>query len=324
MTRFGIILECDDNFEAALRQAEYAETLGYDSLYIAEHHNASGYVPNPFTALAAIAARTERVRIGSFIAVLPLYHPVQLAEQAAIVDRISNGRLVLGLGLGYVPAEFSAVGVPYQQRVKRVEEGIPLLRRLFTEDVVEHHSDAFDFSDAAIFPKPVQQPMMPIWLGGWVEPAIRRAARLADLWVPGLPAHLDAVNECFDIFRDELRLQGKPTDIEFVVGRELFCGRDADDARERGGRHIHQFYKDTYLQWPHPRIQDYEREQSYEEFVYRRFVVGGPQECIDIVEEFRKTGVEEFIFRMQHPGVSDADARDSMERFAKEVIPHFR
>lgn len=320
--KFGFLLECDQGFEEAVEQAMLAEKLGYDSILIAEHHNYAGYVPNPLLALAAIAMKTERIRLGSFIVILPLYNPVAVAEQAAMVDYISKGRLIFGVGLGYVQEEFDMMGVPYGDRAARLEEGLPIVRRVWTEDNVAHIGKHFKFAHATIYPKPVQKPHPPIWVGAWVEKAIRRAARLGDCWVPGPTVELETLKWCYDVFRSELKKLNKPLEREYAACREFFCGRTNNEARELGGRHTYQFYKDTYLTWPHPHLK--EKGISYENIVHDRFIIGDPEHCIRAIEKFhRELGINHFMFRMQAPGVTRQATIDSMTLCAKEVIPHF-
>jgi probable F420-dependent oxidoreductase len=321
--KFGYLLECDQGFDDAVEQTVLAEQLGYDSVLIAEHHNYAGYVPHPLMALAALAMRTERVQLGTYVVILPFYNPVQVAEQAAMVDYISKGRLILGLGLGYVKEEFAMMGVPYEHRAGRMEEGIPIIRRLWTEDQVAHEGRHFRFTHASVYPKPIQKPHPPIWVGAWVETAIRRAARLADAWAPGPTVELEKLRWCYDVYRNELGQQGLSLEREYPAARELYCDRTQADARARGGHHIFQFYKDTYLTWPHPHLK--EKGITYENIVTDRFIIGDPQHCIREIEKFRtELGINHLMFRMQAPGVTRQATIDSMTLFAREVIPHFR
>jgi len=320
--KFGFLLECDRGFDEAVEQAVLAERLGYDSVLIAEHHGHAGYVPHPLLVLAALAMRTERLRLGTFVLILPFYHPVPVAEQAAMVDYVSKGRLIFGVGLGYVKEEFAMMSVPYEERAGRLEEGLGAIRRLWTEETVEHAGRYFRFSHAAIHPRPVQKPHPPIWLGAWVEPAIRRAARLADTWTPGPTADLEKLRWCYGVYRDELRKLGKSTDIEYPAARELYCAPTSARARE-GGERIYRFYHDTYFRWPHPLLGD--KARDYESIVADRFIVGDPPRCITEIERLRsELGINHLMLRMQAPGITPADTVASMRLFAAEVMPHFR
>src|ERR671925_1243755 len=131
-------LQSGGDFEATIAECERAEAAGFDSVWLGEHHNSILLYPAPLLGLAAIAARTRRVRLGTGVLLLPLYHPLAVAEEAAMVDVISGGRLILGLGAGYAPEEFSAFGISIKERGSRLEEGASLLRRLWTEEHVSH------------------------------------------------------------------------------------------------------------------------------------------------------------------------------------------
>ena len=123
--------------DEVIAEAQQAERCGFDSFFLTEHHQeASGYLPSPLPLAAAIAARTSRIRIGTGIAILPLYHPTRLAEDCAVIDIISKGRLILGVGLGYQEGDFAAFGLKVSDRVSLFEEGIEILRRAWTEEKV--------------------------------------------------------------------------------------------------------------------------------------------------------------------------------------------
>jgi probable F420-dependent oxidoreductase len=323
--KFGVDITCDqDEFEKSVQQAELAERLGYDSISIAEHHNAIGYVPLPLMALAAIATRTRRLLLGSNIVILPLYHPVQIAEQAAMVQFISRGRLLFGVGLGYLPDEFASMSVPFDERAGRMAESLSVLKRLWTEEDVSFDGKYYHFEHATVRPRLDGVGLPPVLVGGWVEAAIRRAARLADGWIPGPTVNVDILRKCYEIFRDELRRQGKPLDVEYLAARELFCASTRERAIEVGGRPMYQFYKDTYLQWPHPYLREAERQMSYEDLARDRFIIGTPGDCAQAVANLREIGITHLTFRMQPPGVGWDDAVASMKLFMEQVVPQFR
>ena len=126
-------LQGQASFDETLRECEHAEAAGFDSVWLGEHHNNPILHPAPLIGLAAIASRTTRVKLGTGVLLLPLYHPMMVAEEGAMVDMISGGRLILGIGAGYAPEEFSAFGYSLKERGSRLEEGASLLCRLWTE-----------------------------------------------------------------------------------------------------------------------------------------------------------------------------------------------
>lgn len=188
-----------ERYACALDQCEWAESLGFESVTLSEHHGVDdGYLPSALTMAAAIAARTKTMRI-RIAAVLPaLYHPLRLAEECAVVDNLSNGRLDLVVTNGYVPSEYEMFDEHISNRVKRVVEAVSVLRQAFTGEPFE-----FRGRTVRVTPAPVQKPGVPIWLGAASEGAARRAARIADGLLPSYP-------QLWDVYRDELVKLGKP------------------------------------------------------------------------------------------------------------------
>src|SRR5919204_4280629 len=169
-----------------------AETLGFESAWVSEHHGSGdGYMPSLLPTLAAFAAATERIRLGTGVVLTPFHHPLRLAEDAATVDLISGGRLILGLGLAWREEEFRMFGIPLRQRVPRTVETIEILRRAWTGERFSFDGEAFSFDRVQITPVPAQEGGPPIWLGGSAEPAIRRAGRLADGYIRTRGGELD-------------------------------------------------------------------------------------------------------------------------------------
>src|SRR5216117_1401554 len=195
-------LQGQANFEETLQECEQAEAAGFDSLWLGEHHNHEVLYPAPLIGLAAVASRTRPIRLGTGVLLLPLYHPLAVAEEAAMVDVISGGRLILGIGAGYAPEEFAAFGVSIKERGSRMDEAVPLIQRLWSEDEVTHAGRHYRVTNATVSPRPMQRPRPPIWFGGWVEPAIRRAGRLGEAWLGGPSAKLDEVAACVRLYRE--------------------------------------------------------------------------------------------------------------------------
>ena len=174
-----------DLYAETLDQISWADDLGFSCAWVSEHHfTEEGYLPAVFSALAAMAMRTSKMRLGTSVLLAPLHHPLRLAEEAAVVDAISGGRLELGLAPGYRVAEFDTMGVPKSQRGARTDEIIELLIKAWTEDRVNHEGLHYQFSDVAVGPKPVQDPYPSLWIGGSSLVAARRAARFGCKFMP--------------------------------------------------------------------------------------------------------------------------------------------
>ncbi|MEU8342841.1 TIGR03619 family F420-dependent LLM class oxidoreductase [Spirillospora sp. NPDC048832] len=196
--------------------ARRAEELGYRSLWTLQRLlNPAGAddrtyrsVPDPFVTLAYLAGLTTRARLGVAVANLPFYAPPVLAKQAATLDRVSGGRLDLGLGLGWMPEEFAAAGVPMARRGARAEEHLAVLRALWSGAPAEFRGEFYDVPPVVMEPPPAQSPL-PVLLGGAAEPALRRAGRLADGWVSSSRADLSAIGRSIGIVREAAEEAGR-------------------------------------------------------------------------------------------------------------------
>ena len=182
--------------------ARLAEDLGYHSVFVADHvvmprtlaskypYSRDGGFPydpdqdwlDPLVALGYLAGRTTTIRIGTSITVLPMRHPIVTAKQIATADRLSGGRVIFGVGVGWMAEEFTLLGVPFEERGRRMDEYLALVKTLWTERNPTFAGKYFQVSDCAITPKPVQKPHVPVWVGGDSPVALRRAARLGDGW----------------------------------------------------------------------------------------------------------------------------------------------
>ncbi len=188
-----------DRYEAALDMAEWADRLGCLTIAVSEHHGSpDGYLPSPITVLAAMAARTTTVRFSIAALVAPFHHPLRLAEDLIVLDILSRGRVDLIIGGGYVPEEFDLFGVDMRERPRRVTETVRTLRSAFGGEPFE-----FRGRRVRLTPAPSSPGGPPILLGGSSEAAARRAARIADGFVPSSP-------EVWDPYREEVVRLGRP------------------------------------------------------------------------------------------------------------------
>jgi probable F420-dependent oxidoreductase len=207
------------------RIARRAEERGYHSLWTLQRllnpadsaDQTYRNVPDPLVTLGFLAAHTDRVRLGVAVVNMPFFSPPLLAKQAVTVDRLSGGRLDLGLGLGWMREEFAAVGVPYERRGARAEEFIAVLRELWTSDVSEFSGEFYRLPPVRFDPKPLQKPTPPILLGGTSEPALRRAGRLSDGWISSSRADLRRIGESIGVVREAAAAAGRdPGALRFI------------------------------------------------------------------------------------------------------------
>ncbi|MBM7784035.1 TIGR03619 family F420-dependent LLM class oxidoreductase [Tenggerimyces flavus] len=206
--------------------AARAESLGYASLWTfqrllvgAGQRLSPVYesVLDPMVALAFAAARTSRIRLGVAVLNAPFLSPAYLAKQAASVDVLSGGRLDLGLGLGWEPEEFAAVGMPMERRGARLAEYVSVLRSAWTTELTSHEGAFYTVPSSRILPKPVQRPGPPVLFGGSAEPALRRAGRLADGWISRSAADLSRIGADVAVIRAAASEAGRdPAALRFV------------------------------------------------------------------------------------------------------------
>jgi probable F420-dependent oxidoreductase len=229
--------------------ARVAEDNGFESVWMPEHlvfpeempstylYTESGQPPvNPDTplfdvwvSLSNIAQATSTIRLATNVYVLPLRHPIEVARSVVTLDRLSNGRVTLGIGVGWLEDEFTAVGRSFHDRGKRTDVMIPIMRRLWTEDVIEHHDEHFDIPRIKFQPKP-RFGTIPIEVGGISKPALRRAGQLGDGWIEIGSPTLDEAKAKLDVIEGHRKEAGRQ-DLPFEVTLGGAFGRDLDGIR---------------------------------------------------------------------------------------------
>jgi alkanesulfonate monooxygenase SsuD/methylene tetrahydromethanopterin reductase-like flavin-dependent oxidoreductase (luciferase family) len=270
-----------------LDQIAWAEELGYESVWLSEHHvTDEGYLPSVFPMLAAITQRTTTMRIGTAILLGPFQHPIRFAEDVAVLDQLSRGRLEVGLGLGYREAEFEALGVPIAERARRTEELIEVARRVW--------------ADGSVTPPPFQQPEPPFWIGGATAAAARRAARLGAHFMPDAYAPADVL----ELYRER-------HDGQVAVNPSVYVG-DWDEVAEH---FLYQYNR--YREWGGGQTL-----ASADELPRDRYLVGPPDEvAAGIRALIERTRCDRLYFWARPPGLAIELANRSLELFAKDVIP---
>jgi probable F420-dependent oxidoreductase len=308
-----------------LDQIAYADQLGFDSVWITEHHFIEdGYTPSVLTIAAAIAARTRRIRIGTWVLLLPLHNALRVAEDAATVDVLSNGRLDLGLGLGYRLEEFAAFGVDRRQRGRIMDEGLELIRRAWTEDRVTFAGQFYDVRDLNVTPKPVQRPHPPLWLAARGEVPARRAARNRAGLLYLRPGTYQA-------YAAALRAEGvDPATMPVLGYRPCIVSDDPDRTWVEIREHV-DYVASLYDGWYGEAADlpgDADRIAGGKAPADTRrpsHLIGTADEIVAGIEEIRRTvPLTHLIIPAVPAGMRPADTTPWLERFATEVIPRFQ
>jgi alkanesulfonate monooxygenase SsuD/methylene tetrahydromethanopterin reductase-like flavin-dependent oxidoreductase (luciferase family) len=326
--KFGFIpTEGGTFYQAALEEIVYGESLGFDSAWMEEHHGIRNhYWPSPLMVLAGFATRTSRILLGTDIAVAPLYHPVRAAEDMALLDLISGGRAIFGAAIGYRSPEFELYGVSLDNRGARMVEIVKIMRALWTQDRVEFSGRFFQVN-GTIEPRPSKP--IPLWLGGWGPLGLKRAAELADAWVPGPTANLEKLLEAQAQYLGHLKARGvDPATAPRPLTREVVIAGTSERAWELAERHVLVNYRDEYGGgWKHPLIGDEDSTPTnrLDALGKDRFIIGNPEECIARLQRFVDTfGVDHLICRLYFPGMPHEHIMQELKLLAKEVFPAFR
>ncbi len=216
------------------RHAMRAEALGFDDVWVSEHiivprkeFPRSPLFYDPVVTLSYVAAVTERVRLGTTVLVLPMRHPLPLAKELASLHNLSNGRLILGAGVGWLEPEFAALGVPFKERGRRMDEGIAMMRAVWTQDPVTFEAKYIPakITEMTMLPQPISR--IPLWIGGSSDAALKRTARIADGW----HGSRETPEEAAPIVR---RLRAERPGADFTISmRTHWNGKDLGELRDR-------------------------------------------------------------------------------------------
>ena len=317
-------------YNNALDQVKLAEEANFDSAWISEHHFLEdGYCPSPAVLAGAMAAVTSKIRIGSSGIILPLHNPLKVAEDAAVVDNISNGRFDLGVVLGYRKEEFEGMGVPMSQRPSRMDEGIEVLEKALSGEAFTYEGKRHKFENATLTTKPVQNPI-PLYIGAFEEPAIRRAGRYGYPLLIGPGRTVNMVRDTLAYYNDEAKKVGWSTDdIEHILLRETFVSPDRDKAIEGGNNFIISMYKFYFTLGVKMFVRGQQLKDIddplFEHLAEERFIIGTPEDCIKEIEMYRdELGINYISCRMVFPQASHEIISNCIETFGKEVIPNIK
>ncbi|HXH83248.1 MAG TPA: LLM class flavin-dependent oxidoreductase [Candidatus Tectomicrobia bacterium] len=302
-----------------LEQAEAAEALGFSSFWVAEHHfHDYGAIPSPPVFLAAAAQRTRRIRLGAAVVVLPFRNPLQVAEDYAMVDVLSDGRLNLGTGSGYLQHEFDGFGVPVEEKRERFDEALEIVLRAWTGERFSYAGTWHRVRDVRLNIVPVQRPRPPVWLAVLRNEAAVHVGKkgFCPMLIPyATTEHLGELARTVTAFRDSfVEAGGDPREATVPFGLHTYVAdsfaQATADAREAMDRYV--------------RTRLYARQRPYELLVDRQLVAfGGPDDVVRVARAYADAGLTDFLAIMNFGGLEHRKVLRSMELMARHVLPAF-
>jgi alkanesulfonate monooxygenase SsuD/methylene tetrahydromethanopterin reductase-like flavin-dependent oxidoreductase (luciferase family) len=328
-----------DVLRNSIHEAVLAEEIGFDAVWLAEHHFSDyGVAPSTAVLAAAIAARTSTIRIGTGVLVLPFQDPLRVAEDFALVDQISDGRLDFGVGRGYQPHEYKGFGIPMSESRDRFDEALAIIEGLWSNETFTYEGKFHSVDEVSLMPRPLQQPTPPIWVAAVSPDSFERVARMGKPFMsaPSI-APLDKVRECYDLYSKTLAEEGITLDPQYPIQRHVYIGENEEDAYETP--------KDPFM-WYQNRNQQlmssadandpsyafYQKAQRNKaDLDYHRVASSDStllctaEVAIERIKHIKdELDLNYLLGTFQFGGLPREKAEASMRRFAEDVMPAFQ
>jgi alkanesulfonate monooxygenase SsuD/methylene tetrahydromethanopterin reductase-like flavin-dependent oxidoreductase (luciferase family) len=314
-----------ERLNALADEAELVDRMGFEGIYVPDRHaRTECIVPSPLVFLASLLSRVKRARVGIFSLVLTAYHPMLVAEEAAMVDLLSEGRLTLSVSMGYNDAYWRQFGIDGRQRMSRFDESLEILKRAWSGEPFNYHGERFALDNVRCTPLPFQAGGPPLWIGGESPKQLSRAARLAEGWAAGIsPLEDERWKRKVQRYRTEADQVGRPSHV--VLMRDAFVAKDFQAAATIAGPGIVGeqlfYFQENGLK---PMHAAFESEEDFTmEALRPHHVVGSPADCREQIEHFEQLGVDTLLLRFRRPlGPDQSDVNESIELFGAEVLPY--
>lgn len=329
-------IQGDGNYAEALEEVEYAEANGLDSVFLQEHHEAEvdQYWSDPLSVLTGFAARTDDIQLGTAILLLPLYHPVRLAERGAILDGVSEGRFVLGAAVGYRPREFELYQVDRDERGPMYEEYIRLVTRLWSEERVTFDGEYHSVEDFHCTPRP-HDGRPTVWVGGYHNVVLDRTARLrsdelVDAWFPGTQPDRDGLVDRRSRFDEMLRDRGfAPDTVDQPLFRDGVVASTRDKAYRLAREYLVAGYEKQYEGRGHEESEQGDlghdvlrQEYDPDDLIEERFIVGNPDDWVREITAYKDAlDIDHLVVRVYFEGMDHDDVMRQLELLCEEVAP---
>jgi luciferase family oxidoreductase group 1 len=318
-------------FARGIELAQAAETLGFRSVWLAEHHFSTyGYLSRPVQLATYIAAKTTKLRVGTAVIVVPLHHPLVVAEEIATLDLVSGGRLDIGLGRGYQQYEFERFGLELDAGRSRWDESIDIIFKSLEGKPFTYEGKHFKLPETSVFPQPVQKPHPPVWIVAQspyaVEAAVRRGFNVLTGGF-GVPVkQLAEYGQLFNKVVSEVKPQQSP---RISVQRPVYVTDSAADARDAVEHARWNMRVTLSLRQQKERVEKGvaipvpgQNEPGVDELLEHMLIIGTPDTCIRQIKRLREAvGITHFNCNFWFGDLEQARVLRSMERFAQEVMP---
>lgn len=330
-----------------MKGARLAEDLGFDSVWIAEHaFSEHSIISSPHSLLAAIAAQTQRVKVGVACTIVPWYHPLRLAQDLATIDVISQGRLMIGVGRGYQKQEFDAYGLDIAESRERFVEGMDIALQAWSQEAVAYEGQFYRFPEVMVVPRPIQQPAPPILMAVThspesVELAVRHRWGIFTVGSTFFPASPEADENLITLYRTKMLASGaSPDDIVVAAARNAYVAPSREEAwrimqprLQWGGDLAH------YLRSPVSTLARAGGLRGYEHYARDPFIdpelvqrrgqdalraIGTPAQVTAEIQDLQAKHVTHFLYYIDTGGLSYEEVMPSMRLFAEQVMPHFQ
>jgi alkanesulfonate monooxygenase SsuD/methylene tetrahydromethanopterin reductase-like flavin-dependent oxidoreductase (luciferase family) len=301
-----------------------AESAGFSSIWVGQHLLGHPWpVLDTSVYLSRVAAATSTLEIGG-VYLLPLAHPVRLAEALVTMDNVSGGRFTLCAALGWRAAEFEAIGVPIKERAGRFAEALQILKLLWYSDTpVSFHGRYYHFEDVHMTARPERAGGIPVWIGASSPPAVKRAAKVADAWMGSSHTPYTTLRELAQAYDQELALQGKQAARRPLLRHCMVASTDSL-ARERITQAFTAYYKALGTWGIFKDVVGEEHASGDGELPPGRAIVGSPESVVSQIRQYRRLGFNEFIFQVGLPGTPEPFVRESLKLLGGEVLPRLR
>ncbi len=311
--------------QEVVAEAQAAEQSGFDSCMFSEHHQQPDfYIPNTLLITGLVGMKTEKLKIGTCTLLLPLVHPVHVAEDSAIIDQMTGGRLILSVGAGYSEPDFGAFGLAVGERAARTREGVEIIKKCWTEERFSYQGKHYQLNDVSITPRPMQKPSPPIWLAAGTDFGIKRAARLTDGWITDLMQSVEVMKRFAEFYRAEARKHGKTPMVALV--RDVCLADSMEAARRDSGpvMYTHRFYfrNKGYIEDEFLKGVRCEEDWTFDRAIKNRVIAGSAQNCREQLQMWQEEVRPDYlVLRMRHPGgPSHSKVVEAIRGFGEKVL----